>query len=137
MKADPKDVASVLLKIGPHERIFCVLTVVLLVFPPLDRRKSSRAFCETLNREWSTGEKVFSYDLYRSQYHLYGDYYLDVVEDFAPVVEAFQKPEQAFCLMRATKLDKFKSKVGDTSPIRVLWDESIGHRDVVLVTNTP
>jgi len=113
------------------------LTVFLLVYPPLNNRKSTRAFCETLNREWSPGESVFAYDLYRAQYHLFGDYYLDVVKDFAPIVEAFNGPGQAFCLMRGGKhYEKFQKSIG-SARYYVLWEDAIGHRSVVLVSNRP
>ncbi|MBN1866013.1 glycosyltransferase family 39 protein [Candidatus Sumerlaeota bacterium] len=115
------------------------LTIFLFVYPPLNQRKSGWALCETINREWSPGEPVLGYKLYRSQYHLYSDYYIDEVDSLDPVIRAFEGPGQAFCLMRDNRhYERFVSAATDRGlSWRILWREAIGHRDVIVVTDTP
>lgn len=117
------------------------LAVFLFIYPPLNNRRSARPLCEVLNREWEPGQTVYSYEFYRSEYQLYGDYFFTVVDGARKneleqkMLEDFRGPRRVYCLLRAGKdYRAFRKNLGDY-PCHIIWNQPIGHREILVVSN--
>jgi len=114
------------------------LYLCLIAFPPINAVKSGRRLCYAIDAEWprEKPDRVMSYDIFRAEYILFGNYFLTEVNDYEPVVEAFRGPERAFCILRAGSLGNLRRALGPT-PLFILWQNYVGHRLMAVVSNRP
>jgi len=112
------------------------LYAVFVIFPPINWIKSGRRLCYAIEAERRPGDRVVSYDLFREEYILFGDYFVTEYGDYGPVVEAFREPGRTFCIIRAESVRNLRGALGETAHY-VLWRDYVGHRPMAVVSNRP
>lgn len=112
------------------------LYMVFLVFPPINWIKSGRRICYAIEAERRPGDRVFTYDIFREEYLLFGDYFVERVGKAGPVIEAMRGPQRVFCILRASDVGDLRRLLGD-DPLYVIWRGYVGHRVMAVVSNRP
>ena len=111
------------------------------IYPPLNPRKSGRIISEKIMelREAKT-TPVASFGIFKEDYILYGDFFFTEIKDNdagePQLGEFLKQPGQALVMMRSSSLKKIQKNHPEW-PVRVLFQQPLGRRTVVIIDNQP
>ncbi|OQY97641.1 MAG: hypothetical protein B6D35_14510 [Candidatus Brocadia sp. UTAMX2] len=135
-----------LLRLIKHARIipflFILFFMILIIFnlstlkviPVLNQYKSAREICDKANSVIKPGERLALYNFFRDPYLFYTDRnYLEIIQGVDNLRQFLNGQERVFLFIQ----EKDFKEVSKFSEIAVfaLAKDSVGHRDVILVSN--
>ena len=136
----------ILLRLMKHARIipflFTLISIIFIVFnlstlkviPVLNQYKSAKEICDKANSIMKSGDKLAMYDFFRDPYLFYTNRNrIEVIRDLDALRQFLNSNERVFLFIQEKDF-KEVSKFLEI-PIFVLEKDSIGHRDVLFVSN--
>lgn len=129
-----------------HARIipflFTLIFMILIIFnlstlkliPVLNQYKSAKEICEKTNAIIQPGERLALYNFFRDPYLFYtGRNYLEIIRGVDDLRQFLKGEERVFLFIQEKdfrEVSKFPEM-----PVFVLAKDSVGHRDVLLISN--
>ncbi|TVM02956.1 MAG: hypothetical protein CV087_07715 [Candidatus Brocadia sp. WS118] len=115
--------------------IFSIFNLsTLKVIPVLNQYKSAKEICDEANSMVKPGDRLAIYNFFRDPYLFYtGRNYLEVIQGLDDLRQFLNLPERVFLFIQEKDF-KEVSKFPEM-PIFVLAKDSVGHRDVLFVSN--
>lgn len=137
--------AKYLSKSKPSKALICSFIIFLItvmlgtqtVIPWLNVKKTARYFCENMNRIVGVDDKFACFDLPKKEAYLFytGRNSIKVIHDINKLNEYFNPSKKAYLLLNARSLEKVRNSVN--IKLYTLLKDSIGHRTIVLISNSP
>jgi len=104
------------------------------VFPEINRYKSARPLSEAIVGSMKPGDQLGVYRLQGSEYNYYtGIDRITRIETPEALKNFLQSPKRVFCIMRDRHYDRLR--IDATFRARVILTGSVGHRQLVVVSN--
>jgi len=118
-----------------------VVATALMAFytnPRINQAKSVRGFCKPV-ADYVTDRpaKLLFYDLFRAQFILYSGTFGEIAETPQDVLDAGAGDEKVFFIMNEEHLDTFKAIPEFDRTFKLVHARQVGHRPLVLFTNSP
>ncbi|MCC7211012.1 MAG: glycosyltransferase family 39 protein [Candidatus Brocadia sp.] len=118
--------------------IFMILIIfnlsTLKVIPVLNQYKSAKEICDKANSMIKPGEQLALYNFFRDPYLFYtGRNYLEIIRGGDDLMQFLKAQERVFLFIQEKDFREV-SKFPEI-PVFVLAKDSVGHRDVLLISN--
>ncbi|BBO16409.1 glycosyltransferase [Candidatus Brocadia pituitae] len=118
--------------------IFMILIIfnlsTLKVIPVLNQYKSAKEICDKANSMIKPGERLALYNFFRDPYLFYtGRNYLEIIRGGDDLMQFLKAQERVFLFIQEKDFREV-SKFPEI-PVFVLAKDSVGHRDVLLISN--
>ncbi|MCF6157084.1 MAG: glycosyltransferase family 39 protein [wastewater metagenome] len=129
-----------------HDRIipflFTFIFIILIVFnigtlnliPVLNEHKSAKEICNKANAIMKSGDKLAMYGFFRSPYLFYTNRSsLEVIYELDELRQFLESNERVFLFIREKHFKEVSKSL--EAPFYVLESDSVGHRDMLFVSN--
>jgi hypothetical protein len=107
----------------------------LKAIPVLNQYKSAKEICDKANSVMKPGNKLAMYNFFRDPYLFYTNRnHVEVIHGLDSLREFLNSNERVFLFVQEKDFKKVSKFPG--MPMFVLEKDSVGHRDVLFVSNT-
>lgn len=136
----------IMLRFVKHARIipflFTLIFVIFVVFnvstlqaiPILNKYKSAKEICDLANSVMRPGDKLAMYNFFRDPYLFYTNRnYIEVINGLDDLKQFLNSGERVFLFIQEKDFKKVSKFL--EIPLFVLGKDSVGHRDVLFISN--
>ena len=107
---------------------------VKIVIPEINRKKSAKPFCKKINTIMQPENKLAIFGFYKDAYLFYtGRKYIKVIQNTNDLKHFLNSEERRFLIIKPNELRDMQRYI--KSPTYILLSDSIGHREIVFVSN--
>ena len=107
---------------------------VKIVIPEMNKKKSAKPFCKKINTIMQTEDKLAIFGFYKDAYLFYtGRKYIKVIQNTNDLKHFLNSEERRFLIIKPNELRDMQRYI--KSPAYILLSDSIGHREIVFVSN--
>lgn len=114
--------------------LIILLINVKLVIPEINKEKSAKPFCIKINAIMRPENELAIFGFYKDAYLFYtGRKYIKVIQNGNDLKHFLNSEERRFLIIKPNELRDMQRYI--KSPAHILLSDSVGHREIVLVSN--